>query len=415
MTSFEQFREELSELLRHLHDPDCRPSDLMYGVLGCDPLSGVSGVQSEVIRAIEGLERSPTSSPTARSHRDSEVLRGRYLLRFTQEEAAERSNMSVRSMRRAQREATHMLARLLWEQHIARAASQEELASQRHSGAEGESAPDWRQQVRQELVSLQAGAPSSIADVGQAIAYAIELESRLIAGHGITLAVGRGPTDLTAAVHPAALRQVLIVAIAQLSRCVHSGPLTIEAGSEGLSPRRIRITLRGRADSRSPLPDDGMIAEILAFVGGTIESVVERGHVTLCISIPSADEVVVLVVDDNPDMVHFYQRCTAGSCYHVVHADHGQRTIEAIVAARPDVIVLDIILPDADGWQLLAQLRQHPATKSVPVILCSIVREEELAQALGAAIYLPKPVRYREFMGALDEAVSLVRAAERTS
>ena len=363
---------------------------------------------------IEGLERPLSLPPTARSRRDFEVLRDRYLLKLTQEEAAERSHMSVRSMRRAQRQATHTLARLLWEHHIARAASQEEPASQWQSGAAGEEVPDWRQQVRQEMVSLQAGAPNSIADVGQTIAYAAELESGMIARHGLTVAVDQRHTDLTAAVHPAALRQILIMAIAELARCVRSGPLIIEAESEGRAPKRIRIALRGRAEADIPLPKGGMIAEILAFLGGTIEAVLEEGQVQLHIRIPSADEVVVLVIDDNPDMLHFYQRCTAGSRYHVIHAAQGQRTIEALAASRPDVIVLDIILPDADGWQLLTELRHHPATESVPVILCSIVREEELARALGATTYLPKPVQYREFMRALDEAVSLAPATERT-
>jgi len=60
-------------------------------------------------------------------------------------------------------------------------------------------------------------------------------------------------------------------------------------------------------------------------------------------------------------------------------------------------------LPDIDGWELLTNLREHPATRSLPVIVCSVVREEELALALGAARYVPKPVRRQEFIQALDQ------------
>jgi CheY-like chemotaxis protein len=123
------------------------------------------------------------------------------------------------------------------------------------------------------------------------------------------------------------------------------------------------------------------------------------------VKVPSVGQVSVLVVDDNLDMVHFYRRCTVGTKYHITPAPQGQRTFEAIKSAHPDIVVLDIILPDADGWELLTQLHSHPATRSIPIVICSIVKEEGLASALGAALYLPKPVHHREFIQALDQAL----------
>ena len=71
------------------------------------------------------------------------------------------------------------------------------------------------------------------------------------------------------------------------------------------------------------------------------------------------------------------------------------------------MIVLDVMLPDPaiDGWELLAQLHEHPETRSIPVIICSVIRERQLALSLGAASYLPKPVRRKDFIEALDGVV----------
>ena len=66
------------------------------------------------------------------------------------------------------------------------------------------------------------------------------------------------------------------------------------------------------------------------------------------------------------------------------------------------------MLPDIDGWELLAQFHEHPLSRSIPIVVCSVVREEELAFALGATVCITKPVRRREFTQALDQALSQV-------
>jgi CheY-like chemotaxis protein len=258
---------------------------------------------------------------------------------------------------------------------------------------------DFRSQVRQDLASLQMGAPGVVADVGDTIDHAVERESVLASRYGVSLVVGQVQPHLVAAIHPAALRQILIMAIAQLARCISPGPISIHAALEaGL----VRITLAGAASEQDAPPDCDLIREILASQGGSIQASATGGRVTCSVRVPVAGEITVLVVDDNLDQVHFYRRCAAGTRYRILHALQGQRTVEALAALAPDIVVLDIMLPDADGWDLLAHLREHPVTRSLPVVICSIVREEDLALTLGAALYLPKPVQRLDFIGALD-------------
>jgi len=63
------------------------------------------------------------------------------------------------------------------------------------------------------------------------------------------------------------------------------------------------------------------------------------------------------------------------------------------------------MMPGMDGWSLLGRLHEHPATRPIPVLVCTIVAQEEMAIALGATGYLQKPVTRRGFLDALDALV----------
>jgi len=133
---------------------------------------------------------------------------------------------------------------------------------------------------------------------------------------------------------------------------------------------------------------------------------VDGNKLVLDMFLPLAARIKVLVVDDNPDLIHFYQRYVQGTRYQIVPLAEGTRALEVVETVKPDVIVLDVMLPNVDGWELLTSLREHPAARSLPIIICSVVREEELALALGAARYIPKPVRRQEFIQALDQVLA---------
>ena len=409
MDNFEQFRQDLRDALAHLHDPDYRPSPFLCVVMDHDSESGAGLVQSVLIHAIHGLQPSSDVPPDANARRDYDVLRHRFELRLTQEETAERLHMSVRSVRRAQRVATHTLARLLWEHSLAHrvAVDPDQGARSRDSSRTSPVAPilDWRAQVRKDLSSLLAHAPEVVADVGDSISRAIELERGLTAQHGVDLQVGDIEPGLVAAIHPSALRQALIMAVGQLTRYTSPGAIAVHARADG---EHVEIVLTAQMRTGKGTPDVRLIQEMLAPQRGHLDVNVHGARLCLRIQVPAVGKITVLVADDNPDQVHFYRRCVSGTRYHIVHASYGQRTAQAIAAAQPDVIVLDILLPEVDGWELLSDLKRHPTMRHVPVIICSIVQEKDLATALGAALYLPKPVHPRAFIEALARVLGQV-------
>jgi CheY-like chemotaxis protein len=355
---------------------------------------------------IKGLQPSAAVPADGKARENFDVLHHRFVLKLTQNETAYRLHVSARTVRRLQRAATHTLARLLWEHSLAQqvASTSGGRATDSNSQTPNASAAalDWRSQVQQDLAALQAGTSAAVADVREAIDYAVDIEGALTARQGVNLRVDRVEPGLVAAVHPSVLRQILVMAVGQMAQWVPSGRIAVGAAMED---GRVQVNLAGPASSEGSQRAIEVLQAILGSLDGGMEAGTEGDYTFLRITLPSAGRVAVLVVDDNVDQVHFYRRCTVSTRYNIGHAPHGRRSVEAIAACCPDVIILDIILPDVDGWQLLAHLKKRPDTRSIPVIICSIVREARLASELGAAAYLPKPVERTALIQALDRAL----------
>jgi len=208
---------------------------------------------------------------------------------------------------------------------------------------------------------------------------------------------------MSAAVHPSVLRQTLVVGLTGLMQQVPpGGQISLSASQEA---GRIHVIMTGRPASAGELLPDYLTEQMLAMEGGSVQLRMEGDTASFHLDLPVASTVTVLVVDDNADLVHFYRRYTQGTRYRIISAE-GEHLFEAVERVKPDIVVLDVMLPGVDGWELLVHLREHPATRSLPIIVCSVVRQPELALALGAALYVPKPVRRQEFLRALDSLVS---------
>jgi signal transduction histidine kinase/DNA-binding response OmpR family regulator/PAS domain-containing protein len=99
----------------------------------------------------------------------------------------------------------------------------------------------------------------------------------------------------------------------------------------------------------------------------------------------------VLIIDDEKPAHEFLERELAQAGYDILHAGGGREGLKLAKQARPDVITLDIIMPDLDGWSVLKALKADPALCDIPVILLTIMRDRDLGFALGAADYITKP------------------------
>jgi CheY-like chemotaxis protein len=118
-----------------------------------------------------------------------------------------------------------------------------------------------------------------------------------------------------------------------------------------------------------------------------------------------AGQRTVLVIDDNADALQLAARCLIGSRYTFVGSRDPEQGLLVAARVAPCAIVLDVVLPGIDGWELLGRLRTHPATANIPVIVATILPQEQLALALGAAAFLRKPLSREALLTTLDELI----------
>ena len=105
-----------------------------------------------------------------------------------------------------------------------------------------------------------------------------------------------------------------------------------------------------------------------------------------------AEEPLILVVDDDATVRELVERHLERAGFAVVTARGGQEGLRLVRELRPAAVTLDIMMPDLDGWTVLAAIKGDPALAAIPVVLMSIVEEKNRGYALGAADYLVKPV-----------------------
>ena len=100
----------------------------------------------------------------------------------------------------------------------------------------------------------------------------------------------------------------------------------------------------------------------------------------------------VLIVDDDPIARDLLRRTLEGGGYNVVAADNGVTGIKKAREINPAVIILDVIMPNMDGWETLRKLKADEDLCDIPIVMSTIVGDEAMAYTLGATHFLPKPV-----------------------
>jgi CheY-like chemotaxis protein/predicted DNA-binding protein (UPF0251 family) len=393
MDSFEVFREQLQTALAHLHDPN-----YTFAPTLCEVLLGASHpvactIQSEILRAIGELAPGPEVPPGSSVQLAYEVLRQRFVLRLSQEEAAERLALSVRSLQRIQREATHGLARLLWERRTPPAVTED---------AQQAGAPaDWHAQVQQELVLLQESAPETGCDLEETLGGALRIATTTASFQARCFWLPTGQ-PITVHFHPTALRHVFVNLISSLARVAPRGTITVAvAPAEG----RTHATFTAQPTAPMPCVDLSLAETLLSMQGGDLRMQQTEDTLTVTVTLPLVEQparTTVLVVDDNADLVTLYRTYCAKTRFDLVHLREAKGLFETVNQVRPAIIVLDILLPDLDGWDILFQLHVNPLTQPIPVIVCSVVTDEQLVLDLGARLYLRKPVWRSQLLDAFD-------------
>jgi len=107
----------------------------------------------------------------------------------------------------------------------------------------------------------------------------------------------------------------------------------------------------------------------------------------------------ILVVDDEPYMVKLLESILTKAGHSVITTSSGRAAIEIAQAAMPDLILMDISMPNMDGYEVTAHIKQYPKLQDIPVIFLSGRSEEEDGGrflAIGGAVFLHKPFKVNQ-------------------
>jgi DNA-binding response OmpR family regulator len=124
----------------------------------------------------------------------------------------------------------------------------------------------------------------------------------------------------------------------------------------------------------------------------------------------------IFIIDDEKDMIGIATALLEDNGYVVRSASHPNEGIRQIQANPPDLILLDVALPDKDGFEVCKELKAHPATRSIPVIMISVRSDETnvvVGLEIGAVDYVTKPFRKHELLARIKSA--LTRSGEPAS
>lgn len=436
MTTLEHFSEYLRDALDHLYDPDqlrrSRLLELFDLQSHTDPPAALQDILG---KSIEALEPADTVPAQARAWRLYELLICRYLQQLSVHEVADQLGISRRHLQREQNAALETLSHRLWKQFDLEAQAGENVAGSSLEGLDGKSAlvSNHNQQYRIQadeyfnttfpttmdeeldwLRNLPAEPSPTLEDL---LVSVIELVSLLATRNQVAITSACSPGLATPAVHPMAIRQLLLNLLTFAIENVPGSHLTLTVEPEEWN---IRIGLTGEQkdlQTKFPSPEHleilSGVQKLVNLIGARLSIESRPDAFRAVVILPALEQLPILVIDDNIDMTTLLQRYTRGTRYRVIGEQEPGNAVHIAEQVAPQVVLLDVMMPEIDGWEILGRLRQNPRTRHIPIIVCSIMAMEGLALSLGANALLQKPFTQSQFLAALDAQIASLATKSR--
>jgi CheY-like chemotaxis protein len=382
------FVEQVEDALKHIYDlPYLNDHPLASELAGEGPAAESRGqhLRRELVAAIEALSPGPKVPFRALHARTHSILVLHYMEQMTIHEAANQLGISPRQAIRNLRDAERSVAAVLW-------------------SARPVMPPDEANAVRLSSLDAEIGyleAASCPTDIGELVRSAVEAVRPRAAQRTVDLSLTLPSDPVMFSTNPTLAQQLVVGLVNHAVGQSHNGPVAVglETVCDGIV---LIITYEPATDDGAGAPLKATVHELGQRLGWSISQEVaeEVTRLRCAISHPCPS---VLIVDDNEGLVNLLQRYLADRSCRVLTARSGEEGLQRAREHRPDVIILDVMMPGMHGWEVLQRLRSDPHTAEIRVVICSVVNEPELAQALGAALFLPKPIRQADVLTALRQ------------
>jgi CheY-like chemotaxis protein len=357
--------------------------------------------------AIQALKPEPSVPPGSHAWRIYQVLYYRFAEQTTQREVAAELGLSIRQLRRHEKTAIQVLGDYLWNARDLEHKGQllDSLAVQQPDPMTCRGTPSRKQ----ELDWIVKTAPIAMINLEEMLSALLDVIQPLMQQLQVSVTCDIPPNLPPIAARCALVRQALLYLLTVATRHASQGQIQIEARPlpQHMSAQVSIIVRRTNAafGEESETKTGEAAHELVRISGGTLELDLDRDPLApfaATVVLPTAEQVPVLVIDDNADTLRLIERYLSGTHYLFAGTSAPEQALELAEKVGPSIIVLDVMLPGTDGWELLGRLREHPQTRGIPILVCTILPQAQLALTLGAAAFLRKPVNRMTLLSALD-------------
>jgi len=407
----DRFLEQVEDAYAHLYDLVYLRTHPLTALLISDPSldrkERAWQLHSLLLESIEELDPGPQAPVDSWEWRRYHLLHYRYREGWTPQAVAKRLGISLRHVYREEKRAFKAIAEVLWHQVQANL-----------PGEAPTEEPGAIPLQRLELLRLEAerlsrkGQQTSLRDVIEGL---VPLLQRLARQRGMQMSVHIPEYLPHLAAHAEILRQILLGLFGYLTTGREGGHIWLQAvklGNEvsirlifqqGAEGQNVNLLNTPLLSSEEELIKLTVLEELATLHGLSLQRLSEReDSIGFELLLPATQPRTILIVDDNEDTLHLFCRYLAGAGYRVITARSGAEALRLAEELQPYAITLDLMMTDQDGWEVLQSLTYHPRLKEIPILVCTVLAERDLALALGAAGFLSKPVSQSDLLTALQ-------------
>jgi CheY-like chemotaxis protein len=386
------FVEEVRAALDHLYDYAFLHNHPLTWRLcaasGTDGVTRAQRVRTLVLDAVERLR--PEQRQTGDEMRAYAILTFRCLDGMSMDEIAGKLGLSRRQAYREYAKGVEAVAYLVWDALPPASPAETVEPSSRLAD------PTRLSAAAEEVERLTSRLLLEPVDLGAMTRAVADLLAPRIQTTGVALRVQGSEVNMPAiAADRALLRQALLNLLSYaLDQAPRGGEVVVtsllQAGDMAL-----RLSTRC-SDPQGTTRREGVglavAHKLIEAMGGHASVCLAEGEWCCSLLLPIAQRDTVLVIDDNADLTVLFQRYAAGHSLNVVGATEGMRALELAKDLRPQLIILDLMLSNMDGWEILQGLRRAEETQTTPIVICSVLNETDLAYSMGASDYITKPI-----------------------
>ncbi len=350
-----------------------------------------------LLEALEEMDPGPQTPTFSREWRRHRLVWMRYVEALDSQTVADKLSISRRQYYREHRMAVEAIANILWSRSKQLARQELEEKPAHVTGAEP---TGLLQQETSRFVSQ-----TEYAEFDEVLTRCLALLENVVQQQHLLVDRQRVQEVPQVAANPSILRQVLVGMLGYLIEAATQATLTL-----AVEVQEQHVVFSAAVDpaDRLPVPSHdarrryASLNEMALLYKGQVQLLYsENAIIGLTATMPVAEERTILVIDDNEDVLALFKRLLRPHRYRVFTASNAAEGYEQAHQLRPDVVTLDLMMPGQDGWDLLQAMQSSVETQDIPIIICSVVKQEELSLFMGATSFVEKPITEEKLLIAL--------------